>query len=121
MLGIETGALDTAGGVFMTFLALGCAWLGGLAVLRPHRPPQPIGGPVWVVRTWGFSYVLLGIAMAAKMTAMLVGQESPWAVAMLNWVAGPLVLLSVIAAGVSQWRARRRADGPIGGRHGRHK
>lgn len=121
MLGIQTDALDTAGGVFMTVVALGCTWLGGRAVLRPHRPPQPIGGPVWVARTWGLAYVLLGIAMAAKMTTMLVGKEPAWPMAVLHWAAGPLLIFSVIAAGVSQWRARHRAGGAVGGRHGRHK
>ncbi len=43
MLGIQTDAWDTAGGVLMTVVGLGCAWWGGLAVLRPGRPPQPIG------------------------------------------------------------------------------
>jgi hypothetical protein len=121
MLGTQTDALDTAGGVFMTVLALGSAWLGGLAVLRPHRPPQPIGGPVWVARTWGLAYVLLGIAMAAKMTTMLVGKEPTWPMAVLYWAAGPLLLFSVTAAGVSQWRARRRTGSAVGGQHGRHK
>ncbi|MFH8628121.1 hypothetical protein ACH4A8_40610 [Streptomyces vietnamensis] len=121
MLGIQTDALDTAGGVFMTVVALGCTWLGGRAVLRPHRPPQPIVGPVWVARTWGVAYVLLGIGMAGKMTTMLVGKEPFWPMAVLYWAAGPLLIFSVTAAGVSQWRARRRADGVVSGRHGRHK
>lgn len=121
MLGIQTDALDTAGGVFMTVLALGCTWWGGLAVLRPHRPPQPIVGPVWVARAWGLGYVLLGTGMAAKMTTMLVGKQPAWPMAVLYWAAGPLLLFSVTAAGVSQWRTRRRAGGAAGGRHGRHK
>ncbi|MFF6842243.1 hypothetical protein ACFY8X_26170 [Streptomyces tanashiensis] len=121
MLGIQTDALDTAGGVFMTVLALGCTWLGGQAVLRPHRPPQPIVGPVWVARTWGLAYVLLGIAMAAKMTTMLAGEEPAWPMAVLYWAAGPLLIFSVTAAGASQWRARRRTGGAVSGRHGRHK
>jgi hypothetical protein len=121
MLGIQTDALDTAGGVFMTVVALGSAWLGGRAVLQPHRPPQPIVGSVWVARTWGLAYVLLGIAMAARMTTMLAGKEPAWPMAVLHWAAGPLLIFSVIAAGVSQWRARHRTGGAVSGRHGRHK
>lgn len=120
MLGIQTDGLDTAGGVFMTVVALGSVWLGGLAVLRPHRPPQPIGGPVWVARTWGLAYVLLGISMAARMTTMLVGKEQAWPMAVLYWAAVPLLLFSVAAAGVSQWRARHLAGGAVV-RHGRHR
>ncbi|MYS34314.1 hypothetical protein GT025_09305 [Streptomyces sp. SID4920] len=121
MLGIQTDGLDTAGGVFMTVVALGCTWLGGRAVLRPHRPPQPIGGPVWVARTWGIAYVLLGMAMVARMTTMLAGREPAWPMAVLHWAAGPLLIFSVIAAGVSQRRTRRRTGGAVSGRHGRHR
>lgn len=125
MPGIQTDAWDTAGGVFMAALGLGCAWLGGVAVLRPRRPPQPIGGPVRVVRVWGLGYVLLGIGMAARMTTMLVGKEPAWPMTVIYWAAGPLLIISVTAAGVSQrrarpsgrWRRRRaaQAKGPCPG------
>ncbi|MBD0708788.1 MULTISPECIES: hypothetical protein [unclassified Streptomyces] len=121
MFGIQTDGLETAGGVFMTVMALGSVWLGGRAVLRPHRPPQPIEGPVWVARTWGLAHVLLGIGMAARMTTMLAGKEPAWPMAVLHWAAGPLLIFSVIAACVSQWRARRRTGGAVSGRHRRHK
>ncbi|MFJ3820391.1 hypothetical protein [Streptomyces nodosus] len=76
---------------------------------------------MWVARAWGLGYVVLGIGMAAKMTTMLVGKEPAWPMAVLNWAAGPLLLFSVTAAVVSQWRARRRAGRVVSGRHGRHK
>ncbi|MET9774554.1 hypothetical protein ABZ023_09790 [Streptomyces sp. NPDC006367] len=59
--------------------------------------------------------------MAAKMTTMLVGKQPAWPMAVLYWAAGPLLLFSVTAAGVSQRRARRRAGGAVVARHGRHK
>ncbi|MFF8594523.1 hypothetical protein ACF061_24345 [Streptomyces sp. NPDC015220] len=119
MIDFQTDPLETAGGVFMMAVGLGCAWLGGLAVLRPDRPPQPIQGPVRVVRAWGLGYVLLGICMAVRMTSMLVGEEPAWPLAVIYWVAGPLLTCSVTAAGVSQRRARRRAGGVRVGRHKR--
>lgn len=108
MLGTRTDALDTAGAEFMTVVGLGCAWWGCLVMLRPHRPPLLIEGPVWVVRVWRTAYVLLGVCMAVRMTAMLVGEEPAWPMIALQWVAGPLLVCSVTAAGVSLWRARRR-------------
>ncbi|MEV1055500.1 hypothetical protein [Streptomyces sp. NPDC049887] len=59
--------------------------------------------------------------MAGKMTAMLAGKELAWPMAVLYWAAGPLLIFSVTAAGVSQWRVRRRVGGAVSGRRGRHK
>ena len=59
----------------MAVAGLGCACFGGLAVLRPGSPPKPFEGPAWVVRAWGFGYVLLGLGTAARMGLMLVGKH----------------------------------------------
>lgn len=56
-------------------------------------------------------------AGALRMTAMLVGEEPTWPVITLPWVAGSLLVCSVTAAGVSRWRARRRAGAVVLGRH----
>nr|WSZ18875.1 hypothetical protein OH837_38855 [Streptomyces canus] len=116
MFGVQTDPLDTAGAVFMVVVALGCAWWGGLGVLHPRRPPKPFEGPVWVVRAWGLSYVLLGISMAARMVTKLVGKEPAWLME-TYWVIGPLLICSITAAYVSQWRARHRAGKATVGRH----
>ncbi|BAU84685.1 hypothetical protein SLA_3780 [Streptomyces laurentii] len=116
MPGIRTDLWDTVGGVFMVILGLGCAGWGGRALLRPHRPEQPITGPAWAVRSWGLGYVLLGTALAVRMAGLLVGAEPAWPMAVIQWAATPLLVCSVAAALVSRRRTRHRA-----GRAGRHK
>ncbi|MFE7112344.1 hypothetical protein ACFU98_34885 [Streptomyces sp. NPDC057575] len=48
---------------------------------------------------------------------MLVGKEPAWPMTVIYWAAGPLLIFSVTAAGVSQRRARRRAGDVVTGRH----
>lgn len=116
MLGIQTDPLDTAGAVFMAILGLGCTWWGGLAVRQPRRPPKPFEGPVWVVRAWGLSYVLLGTCTTVRMGTKLVGKEPAWLMA-TYWVISPLLICSVTAAYLSRRRSRRRAVSATVGRH----
>ncbi|MDT0490708.1 hypothetical protein RM717_09335 [Streptomyces griseus] len=119
---IQTDALGTAGAVFMLVLALGCAGWGGLAVLRPHRPPQPITGPAWLARVWGLSYVLLGVVLAARAVGQLFGEESGWAITLIHGAAGPLMIFSVAVGFACRWRTRRQAgDDADGGRHVRQR
>ncbi|GAA2289126.1 hypothetical protein GCM10010415_70720 [Streptomyces atrovirens] len=117
MISIQTDALDTAGGVFMAVAGLGCACFGGLAVLRPGSPPKPFEGPAWVVRAWGFGYVLLGLGTAARMGLMLVGKEPARLTAVTHSVATPLLICSVTAAYVVRRRRRRPAGTAAVGRH----
>ncbi|MEU2600163.1 hypothetical protein ABZ669_23805 [Streptomyces hirsutus] len=117
MLGIQADPLETAGGVFMAFVGLGCAWWGGPAVLRPRRPPKPFEGPVRMVRAWGLGYVPMGLCMTVRMVTRLVGKEPAWRMAMTCRVVGPFLMCSVTAAYVSQRRARRRPGDATVGRH----
>ncbi|WP_330242432.1 hypothetical protein [Streptomyces sp. NBC_00525] len=103
-----TEVFDAAVDVLGTALGLGCVWLGCRAVLRPRRPPEPIQGPVWAVRAWGLGYVLLGICLAAQSLALMAGREPGWTGDVIRWVAGPLVVGSVLAAFLSRRRERRR-------------
>lgn len=101
--------LDRAMDVFTAALGLGCAWMGCLAVLRPHRQPEPIQGPVWVVRTWGLGFVLLGISLATETVTLMTGGEPGWAGDVIRRVAGPLVVGSIVAAVVARRRKPHRA------------
>ncbi|MFB6716836.1 MULTISPECIES: hypothetical protein [unclassified Streptomyces] len=108
MLGTVTEAFDRAVDVLVVALGLGCVWLGWRAVFRPHRPPEPIQGPVWVVRAWGLGFVLLGISLVAETMTLLAGEEPGWPANVMRWVAGPLVVGSIAAACAARWRERRR-------------
>jgi hypothetical protein len=109
MLGIQTDALDTAGGVVMAVAGLGCACFGGLVVFRPCRLPKSFEGPVWMVRAWGFGYVLLGLGTAVRMGMFLLGKELAWLTAVTYLVVTPLFICSIMTAYIVQRRARRRA------------
>ncbi|MFF9402492.1 hypothetical protein ACF1FX_24345 [Streptomyces sp. NPDC014646] len=109
MLGTAIDVLDRAMDVLMVAVGLGCAWLGCWAVLRPRRPPEPIRGPVWVVRTWGLGFVLLGISLAIETITLMTGGETGWAADVIRWVAGPLVVGSIVAAFVARRWKRHRA------------
>ncbi|MFJ4514200.1 hypothetical protein ACIP4X_09925 [Streptomyces sp. NPDC088817] len=97
--------------VFMVALGLGCVWLGEWALLRPHRPPEQIQGPVWVVRAWGLGYVLLGISLTSETVTVMAGGEPGRPAGVIRWVAGPLVVGSILVAFLSRrWeRCRARA------------
>ncbi|MGW2110521.1 hypothetical protein [Streptomyces sp. NPDC001948] len=103
--------------VLAAALWLGCVWLGWRAVLRPRRPPEPIQGPVWVVRAWGLGFVLLGTCLTIESVTLMAGGEQGWPVA--RWVAGPLVVGSILAAFLSRRWDRRRARAMNEGLHRR--
>ncbi|MEF9905323.1 hypothetical protein [Streptomyces sp. P9-A2] len=110
MFGSVNGVLETAVYVLAAGMGLGCAWLGWQAVRRPRRPPgSVIQGSVRVVRAWGFSFALLGVLFAVKAVTMAAGGNPGRVTDLITWVAGPLVVGSVLAAGVSRGRERRRA------------
>ncbi|WP_432077197.1 hypothetical protein [Streptomyces wuyuanensis] len=108
MLGTAIDVLDRAMDVLMVAVGLGCVWLGCGAVIRPRRPPGPIRGPVWVVRTWGLGFVLLGISLSIETITLMTGREPGWAADVIRWVAGPLVVGSIVAAFVARWWGRHR-------------
>ena len=113
MLGVQSDRWVTAGGVLMAGMGLARTGVGGPAVLRP---PRPIGGPMWMVRAWGPG-VLLGICMTAQMPIMLVGREPARPMTVVRRAVGPLLIISVTSAAVSQWWAGRQAAGVVVGRH----
>ncbi|MFE4335646.1 hypothetical protein ACFRQM_41550 [Streptomyces sp. NPDC056831] len=108
MLGAVTEVFDRAVDVLVVALGLGCVWLGWRAVFRPRRPPEPIQGPVWVVRAWGLGFVLLGISLVVQTMTLMAGGEPGWPANVMRWVAGPLVVGSIVAACAARWRERRR-------------
>ncbi|MFJ7062477.1 hypothetical protein ACK8N7_36055 [Streptomyces griseobrunneus] len=107
MFGIVTEVFDTVVDVLVVAMGLGCVWLGMEAVLRPRRPPEPIQGPVWVVRTWGIGFVVLGICLAVQMVVLTTGGDADGVADVMRWVAGPLVAGSILAAFVIRLRERR--------------
>ncbi|MET9922873.1 hypothetical protein ABZZ04_38315 [Streptomyces sp. NPDC006435] len=109
MLGTAFGVLDRVLDVFVVVTGLGCVWLGCQALLRPRRPPEPIHGPVWVVRSWGLGFVLLGISLAVEMVLPMTGRESGLPADVIRLAAGPLVAGSIVAAFVVRGWQRRRS------------
>jgi hypothetical protein len=116
MLGTMTVVFERAADVFMVAGGLGCVWLGCWALLRPRRPPETFPGPVWVVRARGLGFVLLGISLAAETVTRMTGGEPGWTVDVIRWVAGPLVVGSMLAAFVIRRRERHRARAQHEGR-----
>ncbi|MFJ4504421.1 hypothetical protein [Streptomyces sp. NPDC088864] len=91
-------------------MGLGCAWLGCRTVLRPHRPPEPFQGPVWAARAGGLGFVLLGVVLAVRSAALLAGRDAGWTGDVIRWVAGPLVIGSILAALLSRRGEHRRGE-----------
>ncbi|MCP9960271.1 hypothetical protein LUX05_00490 [Streptomyces somaliensis] len=119
MFGTVTGLLDRAMDVFTVVVGLGCAWLGCRAVVRthgPHRPPAPVRGPAWVVRVWGLGFVVLGISLATETVVLTAGGEPGRAGDVIRWVAGPLVVGSIVAALTARRWERHRVRAAKGGR-----
>ncbi|WP_406726753.1 hypothetical protein WJ438_21960 [Streptomyces sp. GD-15H] len=92
--------------VFMPVVAAGCAWLGWTSLRRPRRSPLIMQGPGWLVRAWGLGYLLLGVGLAAEEVGRMVGEEPVWPSGPIRWIAGPLVVLSMLAGAVWRWRER---------------
>lgn len=113
MLGTVIDMLDRAVQALTVVLGLGCVWLGCGAVVRPRRPLRPVRGPVWAVRAWGLGFVLLGISLTIETITLLTGGESGRATDVIRWVAGPLVVGSMVSAFVARrWeRHRKEAHG----------
>lgn len=116
MLGTVTEVFDRAMDMLMVPLGLSCVWLGWRSVFRPRWSPEPIlQGPVWVVRAWGLGYVLLGISLTIESVTLMAGGELGWPVDVIRWVAGPLVVGSILVAFLSRRWERRRAWAMRGG------
>jgi hypothetical protein len=108
VLGTVKEVFDRAVDVFVMAVGLGCVWWGWRAVLRPLRSPEPVQGPVWTVRVWGFGQVSLGISLAVHSVTLMAGGEPGRPADVIRWVAGPLVIGSVLAAFLSRrWKHRR--------------
>ncbi|MFV0132019.1 hypothetical protein ACLGIH_01900 [Streptomyces sp. HMX87] len=116
MLGQVTEVFDGAVNVLVVALGLGCVGMGWRAVLRPRRPPEPIRGPVWVVRAWGLGFVLVGISITVDTVILMAGGEHGRVMEVTRWVSGPLVVGSVLAGFVARRRERRRAGAVSEGR-----
>ncbi|WP_327241563.1 hypothetical protein [Streptomyces sp. NBC_01320] len=110
-----TEVFDRAWDVLMVALGLSCVWVGCWAVLRPRQPLMLEGRPVWVVRAWGLGYVLLGISLTIESVTLMAGGEPDWPADVMRWVAGPLVVGSLLAAFLSRRWERRRARAMDGG------
>ncbi|MER5215448.1 hypothetical protein ABT063_34135 [Streptomyces sp. NPDC002838] len=108
MLGAVTEVFGRTVDVLIVAGGLCCVWAGCWALLRPRRPPEPIQGPVWVVRTWGLGFVLLGISLVVETVNLMAGGEPGRVADVSRWIAGPLVVGSILAALVARWRGRRR-------------
>ncbi|WP_433544087.1 hypothetical protein ACQPZG_02495 (plasmid) [Streptomyces sp. CA-294286] len=105
---------DRAAHLLMLAVGVGCAWLGCATVLRPRRARPGIPGPAWGARTWGVGYVLLGVSLTVQEVCRMAGEELMWPSGLVRWVAGPLIVTSLLA-GIA-WRGwgrheARRGDG----------
>ncbi|MFE7236552.1 hypothetical protein ACWCRF_31230 [Streptomyces sp. NPDC002405] len=100
---------DRAVDVLIVAVGLGCVWLGWRAVLRPRQPPEPIRGPVGVVLAWGLGYVFLGNSLTIESVTLIAGGEPGWPADVIRWVAGSLLVGSILAAFLSRRWERRRA------------
>jgi hypothetical protein len=109
MLGTVAEVFGSAMDVLVMAAGLGCVWLGCRALLRPRQPPEPIQGPVWGVRAWGLGFVLLGISLAVETVTLMTGGEPGWPADVIRWVAGPLVVGSIVAALVARRWKRHQA------------
>ncbi|MFD4954105.1 hypothetical protein [Streptomyces sp. NPDC058451] len=95
--------------VLMVAAGLCCVWVGSQAVLRSRQPLMLHGRPVWVVRAWGLGYVLLGISLTIEPVTVMAGGEPGRPADVMRWVAGPLVVGSILAAFLPRRWERGRA------------
>lgn len=105
--GTVTELFEAAVDVFMLAVGLGCVWLGCSATHRRHQYPELARGPAWATRTWGLGFVLLGVSLAIASVGRLTGETWSWPSAVMRWVAGPLVVGSILASMLSRHRPRR--------------
>jgi len=98
---------EAAVDVFMVTMGLGCVWLGCSATHRRHQYPELARGPAWATRTWGLGFVLLGVSLAVASVGRLTGEVWSWPSAVMRWIAGPLVIGSLLASMASRrWKHR---------------
>ncbi|MFE7209988.1 hypothetical protein ACFY0A_25050 [Streptomyces sp. NPDC001698] len=62
-----------------------------------------------MVRVWGLAYVLLGISLTIESVTLMAGGEPGWPADVIRWVAGPLLVGSILAAFLFRRWERRRA------------
>lgn len=98
---------ETAVSVLMLIVAAGCTWLGWTSLRRPREAPVSVQGPGWLVRTWGLGYLVLGVGLTSQEVGRTAGEEPAWPLILIRWIAGPLVVLPLVAGAVRRWRERR--------------
>ncbi|MEU6522388.1 hypothetical protein ABZ892_05920 [Streptomyces sp. NPDC046924] len=98
---------ETAVSVLMLVVATGCTWLGWTSLRRPREAPASVRGPGWLVRTWGLGYLVLGVGLFTQEASRAGGEDPFWSLVLIRWIAGPLLVFSLMAGAVRRWRERR--------------
>ncbi|MFI9627467.1 hypothetical protein [Streptomyces sp. NPDC052042] len=107
------GLFEAAMDVFMMAMGLGCVWLGCSATHQRHQYPELARGPLWATRTWGLGFVLLGASLAIESVGRFTGEVWSWPSVVMRWVAGPLVIGSILASMLFRgWK--NRSDRAVG-------
>ncbi|MFE6777148.1 hypothetical protein [Streptomyces sp. NPDC057702] len=114
MVTSATGATDRVLDLFLLAVGVGCGWLGWRPALWPRRVTGPARRPRWVARAWGLGYLVLGAALVAESVIRLAGGWQRWPMDVVRWVAGPLVVGSLLADLVVRRRERGRGGSGVG-------